>query len=139
MRELGRLERAAEWRRAATENLDRRSRLPGALDAALLTPALTPTLLVHQLGIAPQTATALLRDLLAADVVHEVTGRKHFRAFAACRIRTGEAARHPENRLVAGARRGSRNQRDRASCNLEKRARCRLSSHRLSPGTQLPR
>jgi len=35
------------------------------------------------LCIAPQTATALLRDLLAAGLVREVTGRKHFRAFAA--------------------------------------------------------
>jgi hypothetical protein len=42
-RELGRLEAAAERGRVATENLDRRSRLPDALDAALRTPVLTST------------------------------------------------------------------------------------------------
>jgi len=77
------VERAAERGKAATENLDRRSRLPDAFDAALRTPALTATRLARWLGIAPQTATTLLRDLLAAGLVREVTGRKHFRAFAA--------------------------------------------------------
>jgi len=35
-----------------------------------------------KLGIAPQTATALLRALQAKRVVREVTGRGSFRAFA---------------------------------------------------------
>ena len=83
LRELGRLETAAERGRAATADLDRRSRLPDVLDAVLRTPALTPTLLARRLHIAPQTATALLRTLLAAGLMREVTGRKHFRAFAA--------------------------------------------------------
>ena len=78
-----RLETTAERGRTATADLDRRSRLPDALDAALRTPALTLTLLARHLHTAPQTATALLRDLLAAGLVREVTGRKHFRAFAA--------------------------------------------------------
>lgn len=82
LRELGRLEAAVDRGRAATADLDRRSCLPDALDAALRTPALTPTLLARRLRIAPQTATGLLRDLLAAGLVREVTGRKHFRAFA---------------------------------------------------------
>lgn len=83
LRELDRLERAAERGRAATAGLDRRSRMPDALHAALRTPALTSTVLASKLDVAPQTATALLRDLLAAGVVREVTGRKHFRAWAA--------------------------------------------------------
>ena len=62
----------------AAKGLDRRSRLPKALDAALRTPALTSTILASRLNMAPQTAT----DLLAAGVVRKVTGRKHFRAFA---------------------------------------------------------
>jgi len=66
----------------AAKGLDRRSRLPEALDAALRTPALTSTTLASRLNMAPQTATALLRDLLATGVIREVTGRKHFRAFA---------------------------------------------------------
>ena len=83
LRELSRLETTAERGRTTTADLDRRSRLPDALDAALRTPTLTPTLLARRLHVAPQTATALLRDLLAVGLVREVTGRKHFRAFAA--------------------------------------------------------
>lgn len=67
----------------ATKDLDRRSRLPEALSIALRTPALTSTTLASRLDVAPQTATALLRGLLQAGVVREITGRKHFRAFAA--------------------------------------------------------
>jgi len=81
LRELDRLERAAERGKAAAGSLDRRSRLPDALNAALRTPALTSMTLASRLNVAPQTATALLRDLLAIGVVREVTGRKHFRAF----------------------------------------------------------
>lgn len=83
LRELDRLVASAEKGRAATAGLDRRSRLPDALDAALRAPALTSTALARRLRVAPQTATALLRDLLGAGAVREVTGRKHFRAFAA--------------------------------------------------------
>ena len=83
LRELDRLEGVAERGRAAADGLDRRSRLPDALDAALRLPALTSTTLASRLDVAPQTATALLRGLLQAGVVREVTGRKHFRAFAA--------------------------------------------------------
>jgi DNA-binding MarR family transcriptional regulator len=43
---------------------------------------LTPKALAGQLGIAPQTATALLRELQDKGVVREVTGRGSFRAFA---------------------------------------------------------
>jgi DNA-binding MarR family transcriptional regulator len=52
------------------------------IDAVLRVPVFTPNGLAAQLGIAPQTATALLRDLRAAKLVTEVTGRRSFRAFA---------------------------------------------------------
>ena len=82
MRELDRLEAAAEQGRGALAGTDRRSRLPDALDALLRAPVLTPKALAAQLRIVPQTATALLRTLQAEGVVREVTGRGSFRAFA---------------------------------------------------------
>jgi hypothetical protein len=81
-RELDRLEAAAEKGRGLAAQVDRRSRLPDAADAALRVPALTPTALALRLSIAPQTATAVLRELRGSGLVREVTGRKSFRAFA---------------------------------------------------------
>jgi DNA-binding MarR family transcriptional regulator len=49
---------------------------------AAKTPVLTPKVLAACLGIAPQTATALLREMAAAGLIQEVTGRGSFRAFA---------------------------------------------------------
>ena len=57
-------------------------RLPGAIEALLRYPALTPTALAAELRVAPQTATALLRELQGRRLVREVTGRGRFRAFA---------------------------------------------------------
>ena len=82
LRELDRLETAAEQGRGALAGTDRRSRLPDALDALLRAPVLTPKALAAQLRIVPQTATALLRTLQTEGVVREVTGRGSFRAFA---------------------------------------------------------
>ena len=82
LRELDRLEAAAEQGRGALAATDRRSRLPDALDALLRAPVLTPKALAAQLRIVPQTATALLRTLQAEGVVREVTGRGSFRAYA---------------------------------------------------------
>ena len=82
LRELDRLETAAEQGRGSLAGTDRRSRLPDALDALLRAPVLTPKALAAQLGIVPQTATALLRTLQTEGVVREVTGRGSFRAFA---------------------------------------------------------
>ena len=50
--------------------------------ALLRAPVLTPKALAAQLEIAPQTGTALLRELQGRGVVREVTGRGSFRAFA---------------------------------------------------------
>src|SRR5262249_42195952 len=63
LRELDRLEAAAEKGRDLAAAVDARSRLPDAIDALLRTPVLTPKALAAKLGIAPQTATALLRAL----------------------------------------------------------------------------
>ena len=82
LRELDRLEAAAEKGRGVVAGGDKRSRLPDALDALLRVPALTPKALAARLKVAPQTGTALLRELQGRGVVREVTGRGSFRAFA---------------------------------------------------------
>src|SRR5262249_35055927 len=82
LRELDRLEAAAEKGRDLVAAAGARSRLPSAIDALLRTPVLTPKALAAKLGIAPQTATALLRALEGRGVVREITGRGSFRAFA---------------------------------------------------------
>jgi len=82
MRKLDQLLEVAERGRALIADCDRRSRLPAALDAVLRSAVLTPKGLAAELAIAPQTATALLRELRAAKVVTEITGRRSFRAFA---------------------------------------------------------
>ena len=82
MRELDRLLDVAERGRGLIAGCDRRARLPAALDAVLRSPVLTPKGLAAELAITPQTATALLRELRAAELVTEITGRRSFRAFA---------------------------------------------------------
>jgi hypothetical protein len=82
LRELAWLDAAAEKGRALAARADKRSRLPGAIEALLRNPALTPNALAAELRIAPQTATALLRELQARRLIREVTGRRRFRAFA---------------------------------------------------------
>jgi HTH DNA binding domain len=82
LRELDRLEAAAEKGRGLLASCDRRSRLPDAVEALLRVPVLTPKALSARLRIAPQTGTALLRALHETGLVREVTGRRSFRAFA---------------------------------------------------------
>jgi Fic family protein len=81
-RELDRLEAVTEQGRGLVTAVDKRSRLPDAIEALLRTPVLTPKALATQLKVAPQTATALLRELQGRGVAKEVTGRGSFRAFA---------------------------------------------------------
>lgn len=83
LREVQRLKDAQEKAMALASGLDRRSRLPSAVDAALRTPVITPTALARQIGVAPQTANDLLRQLVRGGVVRETTGRAAFRAYAA--------------------------------------------------------
>jgi HTH DNA binding domain len=82
LRALDRLIEAAERGQKLTVRCDRRSRLPDAVDALLRVPALTPKALATRLHVAPQTATALLRELQAKRLIRELTGRGSFRAFA---------------------------------------------------------
>jgi hypothetical protein len=82
MRKVDQLLEVAERGRALITDCDRRSRLPAALNAVLRSAVLTPKGLAAELAIAPQTATALLRELRAAKLVAEITGRRSFRAFA---------------------------------------------------------
>jgi hypothetical protein len=82
LRTLDRLEAAAAQGRGLASGGGKRSRLPDAIDALLRSPVLTPKALAARLGIAPQTGTALLRELAAKGLIREVTGRGSFRAFA---------------------------------------------------------
>jgi hypothetical protein len=82
LRELDRLQTAAEKGQVELAGVDRRARLPDALDALLRAPLLTPRALTTKLRIAPQTATALLREMQERGIASEVTGRGRFRAFA---------------------------------------------------------
>ena len=72
----------AEKGRELVARVDQRSRLPDAIDALLRAPVLTSTALAAKLMTAPQTATALLRELQGKGIVREVTGRGRFRAYA---------------------------------------------------------
>jgi hypothetical protein len=58
-----------------------RSQLPRALDHVLRTPVVTARGLADHLAISPQAALGLLRQLTAAGVVREATGRAAWRAF----------------------------------------------------------
>jgi hypothetical protein len=81
-RELDRLEAVAGQGRGLAAGLNRSARLPDALEALLRAPVLTPNALAARLKVAPQTATALLRELQGRGLVKELTGRGRFRAFA---------------------------------------------------------
>jgi HTH DNA binding domain len=59
-----------------------RSQLPRALDHVLRTPVVTARGLADHLAISPQAALGLLRQLTAAGVVREATGRAAWRAFS---------------------------------------------------------
>jgi DNA binding protein with HTH domain len=82
LRDLDRLQAAADKGRGDLAGVDRRSRLPAALEALLRAPLVTPKELAVKLRVAPQTATALLREMQGRGVAREVTGRGRFRAFA---------------------------------------------------------
>jgi len=58
-----------------------RSQLPRALDHVLRTPVVTARGLAEDLSITPQAAFRLLRQLTAAGVIREATGRAAWRAF----------------------------------------------------------
>ena len=63
-----------------TATSDRGCRMHSTL--VLRTPVLTLKTLAAKLRVAPQTGTALLRDLQVNGLVREVTGRRSFQTFA---------------------------------------------------------
>jgi hypothetical protein len=79
-RELERLRTAEEKGRLLGPTV--RSRLPDALDAILRAPIVTARSLAKSLDVTPQAALGLLRQLMAAGIVREATGRASWRAFA---------------------------------------------------------
>ena len=83
LRELDRLQEAAQAGKKIGEALDKRSRLPAAVDLVLAAPVVTPRGLADRLGITLQAANRILVMLEKGGVVREVTGRGSFRAFAA--------------------------------------------------------
>jgi hypothetical protein len=78
--ELVRLQRAAEKGRALPGTA--RSRLADALDAMLRAPVVTARGLAERLGVTPQAALGLLRQLVDAGIAHEATGRASWRVFS---------------------------------------------------------
>jgi HTH DNA binding domain len=79
LRELSRLNEAEQKGRAIRST--KRSRLPDAVDAVLRAPIVTTTSLAKSLDATPQAAWALLRQLIAAGIVREATGRSSWRAY----------------------------------------------------------
>lgn len=77
--ELSRLQIAAA--RAASLHRTARSQLPAAAALALRQPVLTASGLAERLRISPQAALILLKQLVAAGVLREATGRAAWRAF----------------------------------------------------------
>jgi hypothetical protein len=78
--ELARLQRAEAA--GATLTRTARSYLPRALDHVLRTPVVTAHGLADSLSITSQAALGLLRQLIAAGIVRESTGRAAWRAFS---------------------------------------------------------
>jgi len=82
MTELDRLGGIIQRAEGMLRQRRRSSRMGDAIDAAIRTPCLTPTALGRRLGVTPQAATRLLREMAEAKLVREATGRRSFRAFA---------------------------------------------------------
>jgi hypothetical protein len=78
--ELGRLQRIEVRSRSLTPTA--RSRLPAAVDTVLRKPVVTAGELAQTLGISPQAALGLLRQLTEAGIIREATGRASWRAFS---------------------------------------------------------
>jgi hypothetical protein len=71
---------------------DKRSRLADAGDNVLGAPVLTANAVPPKLRVAPQTGTALLRELHAAGLVREVRGEGEFSRIR--HVSDGRSARH---------------------------------------------
>jgi len=80
LRELARLHEAEK--KAGSFRITARSRLPHALDAVIRAPIVTTGSVAKALDVTPQAALGLVRQLMAAGIVREATGRASWRAFA---------------------------------------------------------
>jgi len=80
MRELKRLQEAED--KGKTMGATARSRLPKAVDAVLRAHIVTTASLARAVDVTPQAALVLLRQLTAAGIVREATGRASSRAYA---------------------------------------------------------
>jgi hypothetical protein len=78
-RELERLQDVEKKGRAI--GVTKRSRLPDAVHAVLRAHIVTAATLAKAIGVTPQAATALLRQLTGAGIVREATGQASWRAF----------------------------------------------------------
>jgi ribosomal protein S25 len=79
LRELARLQDVEQKGRKLAKT--RRSRLPDALNAVLRAHVVTAATLAKSIGVTPEAAWSLLRQLTAAGIVREVTGRASWRAY----------------------------------------------------------
>jgi hypothetical protein len=79
IRELERLREAEN--KGALLRATARSRLPDVMNALLRAPVVTVNSLAKTLSVTPQAALGLLRQLMAAGIVREATGRASWRAF----------------------------------------------------------
>jgi hypothetical protein len=77
--ELDRLQRAEDKGRLLAQTA--RSRLPDALEAVLRAPVVTGRGLAKSLDVTAPAALGLLRQLVAAGILREATGRASWRAF----------------------------------------------------------
>jgi HTH DNA binding domain len=80
LRELARLQEAEKKGRMM--GATKRSRLPAAVDAVLRQDIVTAGTLAKAIDVTPQAAWGLLRQLTAAGIVREATGRASWRAYA---------------------------------------------------------
>jgi hypothetical protein len=80
LRELARIQEAEQ--KGRLPGVTARSRLPDALDVVLRAPIVTSASLAEALDVTPQAATGLIRQLTAAGIIREATGRASWRAFA---------------------------------------------------------
>jgi hypothetical protein len=80
LRELEQLREAEN--KGASLRTTARSSLPDAINAMLRAPVVTVSSLVKSLDVTPQAALGLLRQLMAAGLVREVTGRASWRAYS---------------------------------------------------------
>jgi hypothetical protein len=60
---------------------DRRSHLPAAVECLIASMIVTPKQLAAELAVTDQAATGMLRQVQAAGIAREATGRQSFRAF----------------------------------------------------------